>query len=147
MRELIIRSNYFRATRNNALAIGSEMSGGVKNVFAEDNTFGKVPKYVIYLKANTDRGGSIENVWMRNNFGTNTSARGAFRIESGFNNVTNHPYPPVYRDLHFENSAFGKSSGAGISIEGLEQKHITNVFFSDITIESATNPALIKFAD
>jgi polygalacturonase len=61
---LIIRNNFFRATRNNALAIGSEMSGGVKNVFAENNTFGKVPKIVVYLKSNSDRGGYIENVWI-----------------------------------------------------------------------------------
>ncbi|HTA95749.1 MAG TPA: glycoside hydrolase family 28 protein, partial [Verrucomicrobiae bacterium] len=143
---LIIRNNYFRATRNNAIAIGSEMSGGVKNVFAENNTFSKVPKYVVYLKGNSDRGGYIENVWMRNNFGAHTSSRVAFEIDSGFNGATNHPYAPLYRDLHFENFQFGRT-GTGIAINGLPQKPITNVFFKNITIASATNPTSIKFAD
>lgn len=143
---LIIRSNYFRWTMNNAIAIGSEMAGGVKNVYVENNTFGRVPKYVVYLKANTDRGSYIENVWMRNNFGANTSSRAAFRIESNFNGITNHPYPSLFRDLHFENFKFAKA-GAGISIDGLPQRPITNVFFKDIAIDTVSNATAIHFAD
>jgi len=62
-----------------------------------------------------------------------------------FNGVTNHPYSPVFRDLHFENFAFGKA-GTGIYIEGLPQKPVTNVFFKNISIGSVTNPGTINHA-
>ena len=47
------------------LVVGSEISGGVRNVMVEDCSCGKVYR-VFYVKTNRRRGGTIENVCMRN---------------------------------------------------------------------------------
>jgi polygalacturonase len=51
---------------HNALAIGSEMSGGVNNVFVEDCTFEGEVMYGIYIKGNLDRGGEVRDIYVRN---------------------------------------------------------------------------------
>lgn len=63
---IVIRDCRF-ADGHGAIGIGSEMTGGVRNVFAE-NCVMSSPELdrAIRLKTNTQRGGFIENVYVRN---------------------------------------------------------------------------------
>ena len=46
-----------------AIAIGSEMSGGIRNIYAVDlHTFGNSVQHVLYVKSNTRRGGYATNL-------------------------------------------------------------------------------------
>ena len=60
---IVIRNNTF-ADGHGGIALGSEMSGGIKNVFADDNHFDSLNlTYPLRLKTNARRGGKIENVY------------------------------------------------------------------------------------
>jgi len=61
---IVIRNCVFNS-RCNGLCIGSEMSAGVRNVFME-NVVVKNSLSGVYFKSNSDRGGFIRNVWIRN---------------------------------------------------------------------------------
>ena len=55
----------------------------------------------LYIKSNSDRGGAVENVWLRAN--TVESCDNFIKIETDYKGVTGHPYPSAYRNFHFEN--------------------------------------------
>ncbi|MGG6549286.1 UNVERIFIED_CONTAM: glycosyl hydrolase family 28 protein, partial [Prevotella sp. 15_C9] len=58
---VIIRNCHFARW---AITIGSEMSGGVRNIFIEDCKIDSC-RNGIYFKSNLDRGGYFENLNMR----------------------------------------------------------------------------------
>ena len=63
---LIIRNNTF-ADGHGGIACGSEMSGGIKNLFADNNTFDSPTlNYALRFKTNAERGGAVENIYLRN---------------------------------------------------------------------------------
>jgi len=66
--DIVIEDNdYFG--RWGAITVGSEMSGGVRNVFFQDCTVKKgssyKPFHVLYIKTNKRRGGTVENIHAR----------------------------------------------------------------------------------
>lgn len=95
---IVVRNNDMGG--EDGIAIGSEMSGGVKNVFFTDNVL-REGSSAIRFKANLDRGGLVEHIRVRN-----------FKVES-FTNLfwfqLNYPgelggnFPSTYKDIIFEN--------------------------------------------
>lgn len=63
-KNIIVRNNKLKSGAN-AFCIGSEMSGGVSQVFAENNTIVNA-EHAINFKCNLDRGGQVEHVYMKN---------------------------------------------------------------------------------
>ena len=61
---IVIRRCRFKGLH--AVVIGSELSGGVRNVFVEDCTYAGYCKRGIYVKSNPNRGGFVENLYVRN---------------------------------------------------------------------------------
>ena len=47
------------------VGVGSELSGGIRNVYVHDCTVGKVAR-LYYIKTNHRRGGIVDNIWLRN---------------------------------------------------------------------------------
>ena len=63
---IVIRNCHF-VDGHCAIGIGSEMTGGVRNVFAENCIMSNTKlDRVVRLKTNTQRGGFVENVYVRN---------------------------------------------------------------------------------
>ena len=50
---------------NGVLTVGSEMSGGVRNIYLHDCTVTRETKHVFYVKTNRRRGGFVENIRMK----------------------------------------------------------------------------------
>jgi len=81
-RNIVVRNCYFKG--HNAFAIGSEMSGGVYNIFMENCGFRGEVRNGIYLKSNKDRGGKVSGVYVRNTrFGI---AGSVIQIDSDYKN-------------------------------------------------------------
>jgi polygalacturonase len=119
----------------NGYTIGSEMSGGVRNVWILDSEVGQVATNALYVKSNTDRGGVVENVWMR---GIRAEACDrCVRLETDYKGVVGHPYPSRYRNLHFEDVSCRTARKSGISSVGIETTPIEGVYLKDIIIENA----------
>ena len=124
---IVIRNNYMKG--HNALAIGSEMSGGVRNVFMENNTLGDV-RGSLYFKSNEDRGGIVENIWIRNIEVVN-SRRPLIQFRTNYHGLRDGGHAPVFRDITIENVEV-KNVGALIHIHGLAEEPINNIEVRDV---------------
>ena len=141
---IIIRNNEFGGTRGGAITIGSEMSGGVRNIFAEDNIVGNV-KRAYYIKSNTDRGGSVKDIYYRDTQIEN--CRGAvIRVLLGYKGATAGEYPADFDGFYFENISCGRAE-TGFKLTGLPEKSIRNILLRDIRIERVEKDMDIYFAE
>ena len=129
--DILIRNNYMQG--HNALAIGSEMSGGVRRVFMENNTLGNV-RSAIYFKSNPDRGGYIEQVRVRNVRAL--SAREFVRFQTDYHSHRGEFHPTLYRDFIIENITANEAE-LGIEIQGLEALPIQNIKIRNMVVHKA----------
>jgi polygalacturonase/pectin methylesterase-like acyl-CoA thioesterase len=93
------------------VSIGSEISGGCRNVFVEGCLMDS-PRlnYGLRLKSNGKRGGFMENVQMRNT-GIGTVSGAALIVDMLYSEVDGFqgPFPPVVRNVRLENVASAHS--------------------------------------
>jgi polygalacturonase len=129
------------SSMNRAFAIGSEMSGDVRNVFILDCTVGDVSTAAIDIKCNSDRGGTVENVWVR---GLRIeSCYFCIRLWTDYKGITGHPYPSLFRNFHFEDIVCRNATQVGISSLGSDAKSIEDVHLKNITIVKAAKDIAI----
>ncbi len=124
---IVIRNNYMEG--HNALAIGSEMSGGVRNIFMENNQLGDV-QASLYFKSNKDRGGIVENIWVRN-IEVENSRSPLIQFQTNYHGLRDGGHVPVFRDITIENMVV-QNVGELIHIQGLKEKPIDNIRIHDI---------------
>jgi len=137
---VIIRNCDIRSL-SNGLCIGSEMSGGVRNVFMEDTKIGSAVS-AIYFKSNLDRGGIIENIWVRNIQIEN--ARGAFiRLETNYKGHRGNYFPPIFQNFTLENITC-KEANVGIYAVGHKDALLKNITLKNITIDTVKTPYYIN---
>ncbi len=130
---VIIRNCTFESI-SNGVCIGSEISGGVRNVFIENITVPKAGNG-IYFKSNLDRGGYIENIWVRNI--TIDSVRSAIKFEPDYKSESKENYPTRYSDFIIENVNCNYASQKGIDIKGFKEMPVTNVSLKDVNIANS----------
>lgn len=100
----------------NGLCIGSEMSGGVKNVYMHNVEIGNV-KNALLFKSNLDRGGYIRNVYVDSI--TIASAKGAvLRFETNYFGYRGGNYPAQYENFNISRVKAGKADGYGVYYDG-----------------------------
>ncbi len=118
------------------LVIGSEMSGGVRNVFMEDCEFDGTDR-AIRIKSRADRGGVVENVFARN-LKVKDMRREVVILNMDYNSDRQtllKEAPPIFRNMHFENIT-GDGAPTAILIQGLASSRIRNIHFANMTINS-----------
>ena len=115
------------------VVIGSEISGGYKNLFAHDCEMNS-PNLdrVIRIKTSTCRGGIIENIYARD-ITVGECREAVLRINLQYENreICERSFPPIVRNVHLENITCQKSR-YGVLIIGLEEG--TNVY--DISVKN-----------
>lgn len=140
------------------VTMGSEISGGVRNVFVSDCTMDS-PNLdrAIRFKSNAVRGGVIENIHIRD-VKIGQVEKAVLSIEFDYEEGANGPHKPVLRDVRIENVT-SQSSGAvaivtafpGAVIEGIRLrdcafrgveaadilKHSGSLTLENVTIEPA----------
>lgn len=107
--DILIKGNTFYNPSGGSasVSIGSEMSGGVYNVFAEDNTSGgNGTAYLLKIKTNSYRGGVIQGIYIRNSTITQT-IRGVVNFDTNYGESDPIPdtdiYNPTIRDIYLDN--------------------------------------------
>lgn len=135
---ITIRRNIFRTGMG--IAIGSECSGGIRNVLIEDNLVGVChPGHCaigccgwspgLHLKTTDTRGGHMENILFRNNTVFNTSS--VILLETDYQtNNDNEGRPTRIKNLTFENNK-GHGSATGISLSCSKDLPCEDVRFID----------------
>ena len=135
---IIIRNCEFASTtRGNNVCMGSEMSGGIFGVYVYDCHVGLAQNSALYLKADTNRGGEVAQIYFKDIVVENAPSR-AIWFQLNYQGMITGPYPANLYDTYFDNIHV-KSAGRGIIYEGLSRQSISNVYFNDVVIERATN--------
>lgn len=130
--ENIIVRNCEMKNGHGGVVIGSEMSGGVRNVYAE-NCVMDSPNLdrALRIKTNPDRGGFVENVYMRN-IKVGQVSDAVIKINFIYQNVKEGEFIPWLRNVNVENVTSEKSR-YGISIDAHKKSPAR-----DITIKNCT---------
>lgn len=122
--ENIVVRNCTMKAGHGGVVIGSEISGGYKNLYVENCEMDS-PELdrVIRIKSNTCRGGIIENVYVRNvKVGQCKEAVLKIDLQYEPREICQRGFVPVVRNVNLENVTSLKSN-YGISIDGLEDAH------------------------
>ncbi len=125
------------------VVIGSEISGGVKNVFAENCEMDS-PNLdrVLRIKTNTCRGGVTENIYVRN-ITVGQCKEAVMRINLAYepNEQAERGHIPTVRNVYMSNVTCKKSK-YGILINGLDDAdeiyniHVDNCKFDGVTSQA-----------
>jgi polygalacturonase len=127
------------------LAIGSEISGGVRNIFAEDCN-AVAGRAAIYTKANLDRGGIVENVRVRR-FMVSNMTEAAIRFESNYHGHRGEHHSPVFRDFIIEDVTCTKSNAYAIYADGQPDSPVRDVVLRRIRVDEAKVPLWIRHVE
>lgn len=108
------------------VVIGSEMSGGCRNVFAEDCVMDSPNlERALRIKTNSVRGGYVENIYMRN-IKVGEVSDAVVRIFFHYQEGDVGEFTPYVRHVYVENVTSQKSK-YGLLLDGYERSPITNV--------------------
>ena len=131
---LIIRNNTF-ADGHGGIACGSEMSGGIKNLFADNNTFDSPTlNYALRFKTNAERGGAVENIYLRNSK-VKSVGNAVVHATMLYDVGRDGNYLPQFKNITIENLT---SSGGeyGIFMEAFDEVPITGLVFRNVNISN-----------
>jgi polygalacturonase len=143
--ENVIMRNCTSKRGHGGLVIGSEMSGGVRNVFMENCAFEGTDR-AIRIKSRQDRGGVVENIFARN-LTVKNLRREVIILNMDYGSDRNQPAnskPPVFRNMQFENIT-GEGAPTAILIQGMEDSPVENIRFVNLTIRS-TKGVVVNYA-
>ncbi|OJX90399.1 MAG: glycoside hydrolase [Paludibacter sp. 47-17] len=147
--ENIIVRNCEMKDGHGGVVIGSEISGGYRNLFVENCKMDS-PNLdrVIRIKTSNCRGGVIENVFVRNiEVGECREAVLKINLLYESNEICDRSFPPVVRNVHLENVSSQKSR-YGVLISGLtESINVSNISVYNSRFENVARGNQIKGAD
>ncbi|MFE9201202.1 glycoside hydrolase family 28 protein [Micromonospora sp. NPDC007230] len=154
---IIVRDSLYNndniGTYSAAVSMGSEMSGGIRNVFIEHNEFGGPGlAMILKIKTNSYRGGFVEKIYLRHNL--LKMARSAMvQLDSNYSETVSFPsadiFNPTVRNIYLDDvntaptmtpgrTTFQFSSAASRSpVENVYYRNST--FHTSNTLQAAFN--------
>lgn len=132
------------------LAIGSELSGGVENVFMDSCILTEKawPFHIVFIKTNERRGGYVKNIHVKN-ITANVIRKGLLGIETDVLYQWRDLVPTYERkltpisDVYLEN--IHASEGEFISrILGNEELPVRNIRLKDVSVDSISGQEIIN---
>ena len=136
--DILIENNDF-ADGHGGIALGSEMSGGILRVLADNNRFSSPNlTYALRLKTNARRGGRVEQIVLRNSVMEHVhgaAVHGTMLYEDG----RSGDFLPLFRDITVENI---RASGGdyGIFLESFPEVPIRGLVLRNIVIDGVRRP-------
>lgn len=141
--DVVIRNCTYSGHAGGGMAIGSEMSGGVRNVYVDGFRIGKA-RHTLYFKANLDRGGLISDIFIRNIVAGETSSLLVFTND--YHSYRGGSYPPAFERILVENVTVDRT-GVGISIDGHERAPVRQVTIRNLAMGAAQYPLKASHID
>lgn len=135
-KNIVVRNCRF-FSKCNGLCIGSEMSGGVSNVFLRNITVGDV-KNALLFKSNLDRGGYIENVFV-DSIMISSAAGAVLRFETNYFGYRGGNCPSRYADFVIRNIKAGRADAYAIYIDGNDTEPIRDIDVENFEVKEAKN--------
>ena len=119
------------------MSLGSECSGGIQNVYAENDTMDSPNlERMLRIKTNSVRGGVVENVYFRN-IKVEQVADAVMQIDFYYEEGDAGSFTPLVRNVELKNIESNKSKFA-IWIRGYERSPVENVSIENCTFNNVT---------
>jgi polygalacturonase len=136
--ENIIIENCRMKEGHGGVVIGSEVSGGVKNVFAFNCEMDSPNlDIVLRIKTSSQRGGIIEHIYMKD-IKVGTYKEAALRCTMFYGNPGDHI--PAIRNIFVENLQVVKGGKYGILVNAYEQSPVENLNLVNCDIRGVEKP-------
>lgn len=137
--ENVVVRHCFGKQGHGGIVIGSETSGGIRNIYAYDCTFNGTDR-IVRIKTARGRGGVIENMWFQS-LSADTIEQEALRINMLYEGKRFPPEPitkttPSIRNIHYSNISCMYGKSAAVEIIGIPEMPVENVSFDSITIHA-----------
>lgn len=133
--ENIIIQNCKMADGHGGVVIGSEISGGVRNVFAENCEMNSPHlDRALRIKTSSMRGGIIEDIYLRN-IDVGQIAQQVVRVNMFYED--SGAYVPTVRNIHVENMTVENGGKVGVLLEGYENSPVENITLENVNIKNA----------
>jgi len=144
--ENIIVQNCNMFDGHGGVTIGSEISGGVSNVYVENCKMNSPNLDIaIRLKTNSKRGGLIENFYVRN-IEVGQVKEAILKVDMFYNvhGNQNGTFIPKIENIYLENVNVKNGGKYSILAKGYKESPIKNITFENVTIEKVKEPFSIE---
>jgi len=128
------------------VTIGSEISGGVRRVFAERCTMDSADLYyALRFKNNAARGGLLEDFHFRD-IDVGQVSKAAIAFDFNYEEGANGAFTPILRGITIERL---RTSGASrvIDSQGLPKAPVTDVTLRDCSFDGVRDPSVVRYTE
>lgn len=140
-KDIVIR-NCLAENVLHGMAFGSEMSGGIENVYVDNFYMEKVKKYAIQFKSNRDRAGFIREVFIDGVY-IDTTATAIF-FTNDYHSYRGGKSPSDFYDIEVKNLMCNYASDKAIEVQGISEKPIRNLKFENIVVNREIDSSSIS---
>lgn len=129
---VIIRNCHFARW---AITVGSEMSGGVRNIYIEDCKIDSC-RNGIYFKSNPDRGGYFENLNMRR-IEADVCLWGVINFRTNYHGYRGGNHPTLFHNICIEDVTCNRVDSVALMANGLPEAKLHNITLRNINVKKA----------
>ncbi|EHR61566.1 glycoside hydrolase family 28 protein [Saccharomonospora cyanea] len=139
---ILIENNHMQ-DGHGGVVMGSEMSGSVRNVFAQHNVMDSPNLHrALRIKTNSVRGGIVENVYFRHNTVVEIGDE-VIRVNFFYEEADSGPHTPIVRNIHIEDLRSDNGEYA-LYLRGYERSPVSNVTVTDSVFTGVEHPQLLE---
>jgi polygalacturonase len=139
---IVIEDCDFVFSNRGAICVGSEASGGARDIFARNCRVNPANKsgqlwYALFVKTGNHRGGVIDGVHLQN-ITANKLTKSALFVTMHYG-ATGNPGPvsiPKVQNFTFDHITVKSAGDYGVELNGLPESHIKNVAITASTFSS-----------
>ena len=150
-KNIVVQNVRFLA--DDTIALGSEASGGVRNVFVE-NSVGTDLRKGFYFKANKNRGSHFEHIRIRNlTFGDladvpeNRRKLAMIEVTTNYDSTgVSYNRNPEFKDIRLEN-IIGGTSIYPVILDGTDEVPLKDFVLDNVHLGAGEKPNTIRFID
>jgi polygalacturonase len=130
---IVIRNIKGRSRVGNGFCIGSEMSGGVENVFVENYYVSRADNG-INIKSNLDRGGFVRNIYIRNVV-IDSAVKTGILMQKDYHSYRGGNFPPNYQHIFMKDVLINFVKRKGMRIAGVPLTNISKVWLKNVAVK------------
>jgi polygalacturonase len=128
------------------VTVGSEMTGGVRNVFARHLTMtSPILQSGLRIKTNSQRGGFVEDIYLDDISITQLSQAGIL-IDFNYDVGAGYGFNPTVKNINVQHLTVGQTVYA-LDMAGYVDDPIQGVHLDDCTFTVATKPSIVQYVN
>lgn len=141
--ENVIIRNCTMRDGHGGITVGSEISGGVRNLFAHDCKLDSADLWTaLRVKNNASRGGKLENFYFRK-ITVGTVSRAVVEIDFNYEEGAKGEHTPIVRNYVVEDLTC-TSGNRAVDLQGLDSAPIYDVTMRNCSFGDIKNPSVVK---